>query len=199
MNQTLLPRSLKERVAAWVKKSANGPHAVRVLVLTSFAESSFFPLPPDFLLMAMLLAGARRWVYYSTLTTIASVAGGIAGYAMGLLFFDTVGEAIVSAYHLEEDLLTVQTWYQEHAFLAVFIAGFTPIPYKLFTIAAGLFKINFPIFVIASIISRGARFFLVGFLLSRYGARIGDVLYRYVNIFSFVVAAVLVILYLLLR
>ncbi|OHA58997.1 MAG: hypothetical protein A2571_00935 [Candidatus Vogelbacteria bacterium RIFOXYD1_FULL_44_32] len=157
----------------------------------SFTESSFFPIPPDVMLVAILTA-SRRWAYYALVTTLGSVAGGVAGYFIGHFFFDLVGVKIIAFYHLQDEMQKVGELYADNAFWSIFVAAFTPIPYKVFTISAGFFKINFLTFIFASIIGRGLRFFIVGYLMKMFGHLMGETIYKYFNIFSLLVAVAIV-------
>jgi Predicted membrane protein len=148
----------------WVLHWAATPYALPALFAISFVESSFFPIPPDILLIAMTVAVPALWIRYSLFCSIASVLGGVFGYFIGYQFMDLVGQRIVDFYHLQETFDKIGGLYNEHQGWAVAAAGFTPLPYKIFTLAAGTFKINLPTFILASAISRSARFFLVGFL-----------------------------------
>jgi len=163
----------------------------------SFAESSFFPVPPDVLLVAILMTKERaRAFYYATITTAGSVLGGLLGYAIGYFLFQTVGVWLVDIYHLETEMITVQKLFANNAFFAIFVAAFTPIPYKVFTIAGGLFGISVPTLIIASILGRGGRFFAVATVMKYFGGHIARVFYEYFNLISFAVVIVLgVILY----
>jgi len=154
-----------------MERRANTPKARFWLSFFSFADSSFFPIPPDFLLVALLLSGVKRWAYYAFITTVASIVGGLFGYAIGHLFFDTIGSSIIELYHLHEEVVQVQALYENNAFWAIFVAAFTPIPYKVFTITAGFFHINLLTFIIASIIGRAARFYLVSGIVYKYGEK----------------------------
>lgn len=145
-------------------------HAVWALAGVSFAESSFFPIPPDVMLMPMAVAERRKAWLYAAVCTIASVLGGMAGYLIGYGLFETIGEPILGLYDPERVAWDKFTQlYEEWGFWIVFAAGFSPLPYKVFTIASGVAALNFPIFVIASLLSRGARFFLVSALLYWFG------------------------------
>jgi len=159
------------RLYDWVLHWADTPYGVPALFLVSFAESSFFPLPPDPLLLALCLGASRRSLRFAAICTLASVLGGVAGYAIG-----------AGAWHLTQDWFfafvpgvtpeafeSVRDFYDRHGFAAVFLAGLTPIPYKVFTLASGVFGISLGIFVPASILSRGFRFFLIAALVYRFG------------------------------
>ncbi|KKU80278.1 MAG: hypothetical protein UY07_C0048G0010 [Parcubacteria group bacterium GW2011_GWA1_47_8] len=184
-------QTLKDFLIAWMVRHAEGPKAKWWLFGLAFAESSFFPIPPDVLLGAILLTRERvRAFYYASITTIGSVLGGLFGYAIGYFFFQTVGGLLVHTYHLETQMITVQKLFADNAFFAIFVAAFTPIPYKVFTIAAGLFGINIPTFIIASILGRGGRFFAVAVIMRFFGGHIARLLYRYFNVLSLLVATV---------
>lgn len=175
----------------WVLGWADSRYGTSALAALSFTESVFFPIPPDPLLMALSLAKPRRAFFYAAVCSAASVLGGIAGYYVGLLLFDTVGKPILDFYGATEKYLLVQSFYRAWDAWAVGIAGFTPIPYKVFTISAGAFQISFFVFVMASAVSRSARFFLVAWLIKAYGDPIRRFIDRYFNILTFVFAALL--------
>lgn len=175
---------VRDRVWAWFSERAHGAHARAWLFAVSFSESSFFLVPPDVLLVAILLAGAERWVFYASLTTVASVLGGAFGYVLGAAFFDTVGSRIISLYDLAGAMARVSDLYHANAFWAVFTAAFTPIPYKVFVLAAGFFKIDFFAFMAASLLGRGLRFFAVAFIVRRYGEGILALVMRYFNVLT---------------
>lgn len=167
---------LYERVLGWAKH----PHAERYLAILSFAESSFFPIPPDVMLAPMCLAERRRAWRYATVTTIASLLGGIAGYAIGYYIFELIMPWLRDSGYWTA-YLKGQDWFDRWGVWAVLIAGFSPIPYKIFTISAGVAVLNFPAFVLASLLGRGARFFLVAGLIVLGGERMATMLPRYVE------------------
>lgn len=177
---------------------ASHRHAPGYLAGLSFAESSFFPVPPDVMLAPMSLATPRRAWFYAGLTTVASVLGGAAGYAIGLLAFDVI-EPLLHRTGYWDDYLKAQQWFTEWGFWAVLLAGFSPIPYKVFTIAAGVVALSFPIFVIASLIGRGARFFLVAGLIVLGGERMERTLRSYVEPIGWSLVVLFILAYLLLR
>lgn len=181
----------------WTIALARHPKAEWALFGTAFAESSFFPIPPDVLLIAMAVAFPTRAFRYATITAAGSVVGGITGYAIGAFVFSTIGAPIVAFYHAEGLVQSIGLKYESYAFLTVFTAAFTPIPYKVITIAAGFFKISFLPFVLASAIGRSLRFFLLAGLIYRYGARITAFIEKYFNVLSFVFVVLLVGGYLL--
>ncbi|PID32434.1 cytochrome B [Candidatus Saccharibacteria bacterium] len=173
------------RLYAWVISWSEKKQAERALAGLSFAESSFFPIPPDPLLIAMVTARPHKWVRLATIATAASIVGGIFGYFIGAALQETVGRWIIDTYGLQEQFLRVGELYNEYTVLAVVIAGFTPIPYKLFSITAGVFAVNLPLFVLASLIGRSGRFFLVGFLMHQFGKRYKDTIERYIDTLGF--------------
>ncbi len=185
---------LYARVMQWARHR----HAPIYLAGLSFAESSFFPVPPDVMLAPMALAQPKRAWLYAALTTAMSVIGGMAGYLIGWLAFDLVAPLLQSAGYWNQ-YLQVRDWFAHWGFWAIFVAGFSPIPYKLFTIAAGVIEMPFLPFVFASAIGRGARFFLVAGLMARGGASMEQVLHRYVDRIGWATIAILVLAYLLLR
>jgi len=146
----------------------------------SFAESSFFPIPPDVMLAPMCLANPRRALWFALLTTLTSVAGGLFGYFIGLYAFDAIEPWLRDSRYWEA-YKTAVAWFGEWGFWAVFVAGFSPIPYKVFTIAAGALSMALLPFTIASLIGRGARFFLVAALMAWGGVRMEEALHRYVD------------------
>lgn len=184
----------------WVVGWAEKPQAEKALAGISFAESSFFPIPPDPLVIAMVTARPKKYIRIASICTVGSVLGGIAGYLIGMFLFETVGRWVIDTYGLQKEFVSIGELYAAHAFLAILIGGFTPIPYKLVAIAAGVFAINFPIFFIASILSRGGRFFLVATLMHHFGKRYKDKIEQYIDGLGFlfillVIAGVIAVKY----
>ncbi len=167
---------LYRKALAWSRH----PHAPRYLGAMSFAESSFFPVPPDVMLAPMCLASPARAWYFALLTTLASVAGGLFGYAIGYFALDAVLPWLEHSRYWPA-YQTAVSWFERWGFAAVFIAGFSPIPYKVFTIAAGALSMALLPFALASIVGRGMRFFLVAGLMAWGGARMEALLHRYVD------------------
>ncbi len=180
------------RLYDWVLSWAHKPHGAVALFVLSFAESSFFPIPPDVLQIALSLSRPKRSFYFALVSTIASVLGGIAGYAIGLYLMEAVGYNIVKLYGFAEKFDYIQNLYRHYDAWAVAIAGFTPIPYKLFTITAGVFQIDFWVFVAASAVSRAARFFIVAALIFKYGNTVKSFIDRYFNILTISFTALLI-------
>ncbi|MGR9000363.1 MAG: YqaA family protein, partial [Gammaproteobacteria bacterium] len=152
----------------------------------------FFPVPPDVMLAPMALAQPDKAFRFALLTTIASVAGGILGYTIGYFMFDSISPWLQTTQYWESYLIA-QSWFKEWGFWAVFAAGFSPIPYKVFTIAAGALSMVFVPFVLASIIGRGGRFFLVAMLLAAGGAKLESKLREYMDRLGWATVALIVI------
>jgi membrane protein YqaA with SNARE-associated domain len=169
------------RLYDWVLSWAHHRHAPLALFLLAFAESSFFPIPPDVLLIALALGIPARAFRLALITTVGSVLGGLAGYAIGHGFMASVGQWILDVYNFHAQFEKIRDLYLEYDIWAVAVAGFTPIPYKVFTIAAGAFDMDVWRFTLASLVSRGARFFLLAWLIHHYGAMIKDFINRYFN------------------
>ncbi len=181
----------KERV----KKAADSEYALFFLCLTSFAESSFFIIPPDTLLIPMTLFDAKKWKRFALFTTIFSVLGGVFGYLIGMFLFDQVAKPLLDIYKLWDKFAYVKLLYDKYDFVVVFVAGLTPLPYKVFTIAAGLFRVNILGFVVASLFGRGIRFYLEAFLVSRFGEKALDFIEKHFVLTSIVIALFVVLLF----
>lgn len=179
------------RLYHWTLGWANHKAATVALFVLAFAESSFFPIPPDVLLVALALGKPTGAFKFAAICTAGSVLGGMAGYAIGLGLTD-VAHKMLEWFASEETIATVQRKFEENTFLAIAIAGFSPIPYKVFTIAAGIFHVSFPVFVLASIVSRGTRFFLVALLIRKFGEKAKGVLETKFELITIVGTIVLV-------
>lgn len=158
---------------------ARSKHALPALAFVSFIESSVFPIPPDVMVIPMVLADRRKAWLIAAVCTIASVAGGLLGYAIGALAWETIGEPIVALYGKEDSFETFRLWFEEYGFMAVFGAGLTPFPYKVITIASGFSHINLAVFFAASVIARSLRFFLEAAVLRFMGDRAQDLIERH--------------------
>jgi membrane protein YqaA with SNARE-associated domain len=176
---------IKERMMA----AARSPNAERVLFLISFAESSFFPLPPDLLLGPMAAAEPRKWLRYALVCTIASVLGGVAGYAIGHFF----REWLLQFEMFQSQLAAFQAAFACWGLLIILAKGLTPVPYKLITIASGLAAFSLPVFIVASIITRGARFLIVAWLFQRFGPQIAPVMEKRLGLVLLVVAVIVAV------
>jgi membrane protein YqaA with SNARE-associated domain len=166
------------------------------LFILSFAESSFFPIPPDVMLLPMCLANRAKLWQFALITTLGSVLGGIFGYLIGAFSFDYIAPLLEDRGYMSSYLQAVN-WFEDWSFWAVFIAGFSPIPYKIFTIAAGALNMAFAPFVLASLIGRGARFYLIAFLVKVLGDRTDALIKRYVDKIGWVIIILLVVLFII--
>jgi len=176
----------------WTLEKSSTKEAPWFLSLISFTESSFFPIPPDIILIPMILAKRAKAFLFATICTISSAIGGIFGYLIGLLLFNSIGIVLINFYHLEESINEFKNYYNSYGAWIVIIAGFTPFPFKVITIASGLFQLNFFIFLICSIISRGARFYLVAGLLYFFGKKIKLFIDKYFNILTILFFIILI-------
>ncbi|MBN1384279.1 MAG: DedA family protein [Elusimicrobia bacterium] len=176
----------------WVLSWAESKHSNWALFLLAFAESSFFPVPPDVLLIALAIGKPAKSFFYAGICTIGSVMGGILGYFIGYGIWEIVKDFFFNYVFSEQIFIKVQTLYQQNAFLAVFTAGFTPIPYKVFTIAGGVCQIGLAILIIASAFSRGARFFIVAGLLWKLGGPAKKFIDKYFNLLTILFIVLLI-------
>lgn len=187
---------LHRHLYEWVINFADSRHGTTALFVFSFAESSFFPVPPDVLLGPLTLGAPKKWLKFALWCSIASVFGGILGYVIGMYLWSAIGSWVLSnmswAGLTEANFAKFQEWYDKYDFMIVFLCGFTPIPYKVCTISAGIAQISFPGFLIASTISRSARFFIVAGLFGWKGEKIRPFIEKYFNLLSFVFAVLLV-------
>jgi len=165
----MLHRGMLRRIYDWCIDAADKPYALWILGAVAFAESSFFPVPPDIMLLPMSLAQPKRAWLFATLCTIASGAGGVLGYAIGALLYDSVGQWLINLYHLGDKVEAFRASYAEWGSVIILLKGLTPIPYKLVTITSGFAGFNIWLFILCSIVARGGRFFIVAIVLNRYG------------------------------
>ncbi|MGB5630435.1 MAG: YqaA family protein [Woeseiaceae bacterium] len=178
-------RPLYDKVLAWSRH----PHAERYLGAMSFAESSFFPIPVDVMLAPMCLADREKWARLALIATVFSVLGGLAGYAIGWGMFEAI-QPWLSESHYWPAYLTARAWFDDYGVLVVFVAGFSPIPYKVFTIAAGVATLSLPGFFIGSLVGRAARFFLVAGLVRLGGERFETQLSTHIERVGWAVVAI---------
>jgi membrane protein YqaA with SNARE-associated domain len=178
---------LYARVMLWAKH----PRGPVYLAALSFAESSFFPIPPDVMLAPMTLAAPEKAWRLALLTSIASVVGGLFGYLLGMFAFDLI-EPLLQGTRYFDHYLQAQSWFDDWGFWAIFLAGFSPIPYKVFTITAGVISMALLPFILASFIGRGARFFLVASLMVWGGERMDGMLRRYIDILGWAVVLLVI-------
>jgi len=184
----------------WVLKWSESKYGPLALFVLAFSESSFFPIPPDVLLIALALGARKKSFQFALICSLASIAGGLLGYSIGHYLWWNGGAYSTIAHFFfnnipgfNEGIFTsIQHQYSEYGFMIIFTAGFTPIPYKIFTISAGAFNINLPLFIIASAISRSARFFLVAGLIWKFGNPIKDFINKYFNVLSTIFTILLI-------
>ena len=195
------------RLYEWVLSWANTPYGALALFVLAFAESVIFPVPPDVLLVALALGSRSRALRFGLICSLGSVCGGAAGYALGHYAWLT-GDGFTALAHFfyntvpgfdEEVYRSLGTRYDEWGFVIIFTAGFTPVPYKLFTVSAGAFAVSFPLFVLASAVSRTARFMLVSALIWRYGEPVRTFIDRYFNTLATAFAVLLVLGFVVIR
>lgn len=188
-----IPFAWIKRLYRWVLHWAQTPYGIPALFLLAFAESSFFPIPPDVLLIALALSMPQKSFYYAVVCTAGSVLGGMAGYGIGYYFWEMIGYPIINFYHAQDAFQAVKTAYQNNAFVAVFTAAFTPIPYKVFTIAGGICRIRFwQDLVVASLLGRAMRFFLVAALFYLFGPPIKKFIDRYFELLTVIFTLLLI-------
>ncbi|MCB1195734.1 DedA family protein [bacterium] len=177
----------------WVLHWAHTPYATPALILNSFSESSFFPIPPDVLLIALSVSRRSKAVFYAFVTTVASVLGGILGYYIGVALMEVIGWPIIKFYQKEALFHQLIELFRENSFWAVLIAALTPIPYKIFTIAAGASESLFGQFVLASVLGRAARFMALGILIYFFGEHIKVFIEKYFNLLSILFVVLLIV------
>ncbi|WP_346295875.1 DedA family protein [Rhodopseudomonas sp. P1] len=181
------------KIYDWCIDAAHKPYALWILGLVSFAESSFFPVPPDVMLIPMSLARPQRAWFYAALCTVTSVAGGVVGYAIGALLYDSVGHWLIQLYGYGDKVEAFRAGYAEWGAWIILLKGLTPIPYKLVTITSGFAGYDIWLFILFSIIARGGRFFIVAVVLNRYGAVIREQIEKRLGLWVTIGAVVLVL------
>ncbi|AMA61039.1 DedA family protein [Bradyrhizobium daqingense] len=182
-----------KRIYDWCIDAAHKPYALWIMGIVSFAESSFFPVPPDVMLIPMSLARPERAWFYAAVCTVTSVLGGVVGYAIGALLFDSVGQWLIQVYGLADKVDAFRASYAEWGAVIILLKGLTPIPYKLVTITSGFAGYNILLFILCSIVARGGRFFVVAILLNRYGDWIRVRIERHLGLWVALGAIVLVL------
>ena len=183
----------------WTLKWAEHKFAPRILAVLTFAESVFFPIPPDVLLAPMVMAQREKAWRFATITTIASVLGGIVGYGLGYLMFDPWIQPLITEFGYQARFDKAMLWFSEWGVWVVFIAGFSPIPYKLFTVSAGFLNMAFLPFLIASAVGRGMRFFMVAGVIRWGGAAMEKKLKQWVDVLGWLVVIAIVVAYIATR
>ena len=187
------PRQLIRKMYRWVVGWSESKNAERALGGIAFAESSFFPIPPDPLLIAMTTVKPKKYLRFATICTVASLLGGLLGYLIGVGLFETVGMWVINTYGLHNEYGSIGERYANNAFLTIFTAAFTPIPYKLIAISAGVFQVNLLVFIFGSIVGRGGRFFMVAILMHHFGKRYKDTIEKYIDLLSILFAVLLIV------
>jgi membrane protein YqaA with SNARE-associated domain len=190
--QPLKSRSLIRRLYDWCMTAAGNPHAFWTLGAVAFAESSFFPVPPDVMLIPMALAQPRRAFRYAAWCTLMSVVGGMVGYAIGSLLYDSVGHWLIRLYGYGDKVEAFRAAYAQWGAWIILLKGLTPIPYKVVTITSGFAGYNFGLFILFSIITRAARFFIVAALLNRFGPQARDIIEKRLGLWTLLFAAVVI-------
>ena len=176
----------------WTLSKAEHKYSKWILSIVSFAESSFFPIPADILLIPMIIAKKSKAWFYAFICTLSSVLGGVAGYAIGYYFYNSIGILIIDTYNLSDYFITFEKYYNTYGFFIVLGAGFTPFPYKFITIASGVFSLNIFLFIITSILARGLRFYLLAVLLFIFGDKIKLLIEKYFNLLAILFFIILV-------
>jgi membrane protein YqaA with SNARE-associated domain len=180
------------KIYDWVLHWAETPHGAWALFILAFCESSFFPIPPDVLLIALAVGLPTAAFRFALICSAGSLLGGCFGYLIGWFFMDGIGNRIITLYALHDSFEMIREKYELYNAWIVFTAGFTPIPYKLITISAGAFKVDFPVFFLASAVSRSARFFLVSALIYQFGPQIRGFIDRHFNRLAIVFTVLLI-------
>tara|TARA_B100000029_G_scaffold516622_1_gene631889 strand:+ start:907 stop:1497 length:591 start_codon:yes stop_codon:yes gene_type:complete len=176
----------------WVLLLAETPYATYALIIIAFAESSFFPIPVDLLLIAMATSNPKRSLEYASIASLFSVLGGIGGYLIGSLFMESIGWPIISIYGYEDQFNSLSVNFRNYNFIAVLTSALTPLPYKVFTITAGVVKADFLEFFVASAIGRSIRFFAVAGLIYYFGESIKSFIDKYFNLLSVLFTVILI-------
>lgn len=198
MSETVAPPTtpkpgLIRRLYAWTISWADKPGGTWALFLIAFAESSFFPIPPDVLLMALVFGAREKWAKYALVCTAGSVLGGIFGWFIGWGLAESVAIPLLNVFDSSGAVQAkIQDWYTAYGFWGILIAAITPIPYKVFTVASGLFHYSLPMLIIASIIGRGFRFFVVAAVIRIFGPRIRPHIEKHLEVWSIIFGILLI-------
>lgn len=182
-------------IKRWYTRTMHRARTERALAAISFAESSFFPLPPDPILLSMVLEKPKKWLRFAGITSVSSVLGGTVGYMIGVALFASIGEWVLNTYELHEKFDELGQLFDQQGMLAIFAAALTPIPYKIFTISAGAFSVNFAVFLIASILGRSLRFLSVAYAGQHFGKKYEEKIGKYIDRISLgIISAVVLVL-----
>lgn len=190
--EAVAKKSIIRRLYDWVVSWADSPYGLAALFLIALVESSVFPIPPDVLLLALAFGAPKKSFRFAAVCAVGSVLGAVVGYLIGVFFFDTVGMWVVNTYHLQTKMELVKQYYQENAFAALLMAGFTPIPFKVFTIMSGMMKIPLTTLVVASAISRTARFMLVAGFVYFLGDKAKEYIDKYFDLLTILFTVALI-------
>ncbi len=185
--------NILRRVYDWTRNWARTPYGVWALLGVAFVEASFFPVPPDVLLLVLSVSKPKKSLWFALVCSFGSVLGGCFGYFLGYQFFEHIGMPILNLYGFMDKFTKISATFQEHGFLAIMVAGVTPIPYKVFTIAAGVCKVDFLTLLTASIVSRSLRFFAEAGLIYVFGAKIEKYIDKYFNLISILFIVLLIL------
>ncbi|MDR0486459.1 MAG: VTT domain-containing protein [Elusimicrobiota bacterium] len=193
------PFKLMRDLYDWTISFSKSKHSNYALFTAAFIESSFFPIPPDVLLIPLVVGEPKKWIQKASICALGSICGAFLGYLIGYVFFETVGTYLVNLYNLHSAIDLLGEKYAENAFLAVFSAAFTPLPYKAITISAGMFKISLLTLFLGSLFGRAGRFFIVAGALRIFGAKIQHSIEKYFNILSITFLVLLIAGFVLLK
>lgn len=183
---------LLKKLYNWVISWAHKKYSSAALFILAFAESSFFPIPPDVLQIALSVSKPKKSFFYALISSAGSVLGGILGYFIGFFLFDTIGSIIINSLGYQAQFNSVGDLYKSYAFLAILVSAFTPIPYKVFTIAAGFWQVGLLPLIAASVIGRSARFFIVATLIYFFGPKIKEFIDKYFNLLTMIFIILLI-------
>jgi membrane protein YqaA with SNARE-associated domain len=171
----------KNKIKNWLIENSDKKTSRFILYIITFTESSFFPIPPDPFLATYILIKPEKWLRITLFVILFSVLGGVLGYFIGYWFFDLFGPNLIEFYSFQDEFVQIENFFMKYGFWSIFLAAFTPIPYKVFTISAGLFSANLIAFIFASIIGRGLRFIIVGLIFRYLGKNYADQVFKYFN------------------
>ena len=189
----------KSKLYQWLMRQANSPSARWILAGVAFAESSFFPIPPDFMLIPMVIANRTKAFVLAAICSLSSVLGGIFGYAIGFFFMSTLGQWVIDAYGLEQAFASFQSTFQTYGFWIIALKGLTPIPYKLVTIASGASQLNLAMFILASLISRTIRFMMLASIFWYFGEDAKKLFEKHFKLFTIISIITIVVGFFILK
>jgi len=194
-----IPSKLMNKLYNWTLHWSKTRYAELALFIISFAESSFFPIPPDILLLTIIISKPKKYIRLFLIATLGSIMGAVLGYYIGFALFELIGEPIVELYHLQDEISSIGKAFSNNATFTVLLSSFTPIPYEVISISAGLFKINLLQLIVLSLLGRGARFFLVSYLVHKFGPKIKELIEKYFDILGLGVIVAVILGFILLK